>query len=93
MTFLKSVIRTTEGAAGLLLLSLLVAIALSATLISPGDPLDIAGPPLVEPFTLTSFPLGTDTLGRDVLAGIVHGARTSLLVGLAAAAAATRASA
>ena len=46
---------------------------------------------MVEPFTLTSFPLGTDTLGRDVLAGIVHGARTSLLVGLAAAAAATTA--
>src|SRR5262249_7531485 len=31
-------------------------------------------------------PLGTDRLGRDVLAGIVHGARTSLAVALAAAA-------
>jgi peptide/nickel transport system permease protein len=88
MTFLKSVICTAEGAAGLLLLCLLAAIALSATLISPGDPLNIAGPPLVEPFTLADLPLGTDTLGRDVLAGIVHGTRTSMVVGLAAAAAA-----
>ena len=28
------------------------------------------------------LPLGTDTLGRDVAAGIVYGARVSLLVGL-----------
>ena len=32
------------------------------------------------------FPLGTDRLGRDVLAGLVHGARASLAVGIAAAA-------
>ena len=29
-------------------------------------------------------PLGTDILGRDILAGIAHGARVSLLVGVAA---------
>ena len=28
--------------------------------------------------------LGTDDLGRDLLAGVVHGARTSLLVALSA---------
>jgi peptide/nickel transport system permease protein len=32
------------------------------------------------------FPLGTDSLGRDVLAGLVHGSRVSLLVGVVAAA-------
>jgi peptide/nickel transport system permease protein len=33
-----------------------------------------------------SVPLGTDRLGRDVLAELFHGARTSLVVGLATAA-------
>ena len=28
------------------------------------------------------FPLGTDTLGRDIAAGLVHGARVSLLIGV-----------
>jgi peptide/nickel transport system permease protein len=36
----------------------------------------------VPPFTLPTVPLGTDALGRDVLAGIIYGARVSLLVGL-----------
>ena len=51
----------------------------------PGDPLSIVGPALVPPFTDASFPLGTDRLGRDVLAELVHGARASLAVGIAAA--------
>ena len=38
--------------------------------------------PFLPPFTMAGLPLGTDALGRDVLAGIVHGARVSLLVGL-----------
>ena len=32
------------------------------------------------------FPLGTDSLGHDVLSGLVHGSRASLLVGISAAA-------
>ena len=31
---------------------------------------------------MDGLPLGTDALGRDVMAGLVHGARISLLVGL-----------
>jgi peptide/nickel transport system permease protein len=38
--------------------------------------------PFLPPFTLAKVPLGTDALGRDVMAGIIHGARVSLLVGL-----------
>ena len=30
------------------------------------------------------LPLGTDTLGRDIAAGLVHGARISLLIGVVA---------
>src|SRR6056297_3319926 len=38
--------------------------------------------PFLVPFSTDGFPLGTDTLGRDVAAGLVHGARVSLIVGL-----------
>jgi peptide/nickel transport system permease protein len=51
-------------------------------LLYPGDPFRLAGPPLQPPGG--KFLLGTDTLGRDVAAGIAHGARTSLLIGVCA---------
>ncbi|MBN7756901.1 ABC transporter permease [Nitratireductor aquimarinus] len=74
-----------EGVAGLCLLVLLAAMALAAPLLFPGDPLVIVGRPLTAPFTDPTLPLGTDRLGRDVAAGLMHGAQTSLLVGLATA--------
>jgi peptide/nickel transport system permease protein len=36
----------------------------------------------VRPWTEPGFLLGTDTLGRDILAGLVYGARISLLIGV-----------
>ncbi|CDN54534.1 Binding-protein-dependent transport system inner membrane component family protein 28 [Neorhizobium galegae bv. officinalis bv. officinalis str. HAMBI 1141] len=88
MKLLRNLIRTPEGAIGLGILVALVLVALFAPALSPGDPLRIAGRALLPPFTDPAFPLGTDRLGRDVLAGIIHGTRTSLAVGLAAALAA-----
>lgn len=70
------------------LLVALLAVAALAPAIAPGDPLDMVARPLLAPFADPAFPLGTDQLGRDVLAGLVHGARVSLAVGTAAAAAA-----
>src|SRR5690606_26681216 len=58
---------------------------LVAPLLFPGDPMRIAGPPLLAPFQDMALPLGTDRLGRDVLAGLFHGARTTLAVSLASA--------
>ncbi len=82
--FLRS-LRTGEGLAGWIILTLLVAAALFAPLLFPGDPLRIVASPLLAPFENGAFPLGTDRLGRDVLAELFHGGRTSLIVGLAAA--------
>lgn len=69
---------------GLALLVVILAMAALAGVIEPGNPLRRAGPPLVWPFTNASVPLGTDQLGRDILAGLLHGARISLLIGIVA---------
>ena len=66
---------------GVLLLVLVFGVALLAPVLYPGDPLDMAGPALKWPGEHPGAPLGTDSLGRDIAAGIFHGARISLLVG------------
>lgn len=85
MSFVARLLRSPEGLAGLLLLALPVLAALTADLFFPADPLSIAGPALLQPFADAAHPLGTDRLGRDVLAGLIHGARASLAVGIATA--------
>ncbi|ODT32076.1 MAG: peptide ABC transporter permease [Kaistia sp. SCN 65-12] len=87
MSGLARFFRKPETVAGGLILAVLGAIALAAPALFPGDPQAIAGPPLLPPFRDWALPLGTDRLGRDMLAELVHGARASLAVGLAAAAA------
>jgi peptide/nickel transport system permease protein len=59
-----------------------VLMAATAHWLYPGDPFRLAGKPMSPAFG--DFLLGSDTLGRDVAAGIVHGAKTSLLIGLIA---------
>src|SRR5262249_2816650 len=54
-----------------------------APLLAPADPLAFVGAGFQPPGT--QFLLGTDHLGRDVLSGVLHGARVSLLIGLVAA--------
>ena len=67
---------------------LLVCIAL-VMLLGPGlygvKPFDIMGAPFTEPFTDRKLWLGTDYLGRDILAGMLVGGRATVMVGLAAA--------
>ncbi|MEO8133774.1 MAG: ABC transporter permease [Betaproteobacteria bacterium] len=68
-------------------LVVVVAIALMV-LIGPHvyavDPFDITGGPLTPPLDSVN-PLGTDVLGRDILAGLLHGGRPTLIVGFVAA--------
>jgi peptide/nickel transport system permease protein len=69
--------------ASALLLLLLVA-GVSAPWVAPLDPFAMSATPLRRPGV--DHPFGTDDLGRDVYSGVVHGARTSLYVGVVAAA-------
>jgi peptide/nickel transport system permease protein len=66
---------------GALLLTLALGVALSANWFFPGDPLDMVAAPYQWPGADRGFPLGTDLMGRDLLAGLFHGARVSLYVG------------
>jgi peptide/nickel transport system permease protein len=63
--------------------------AVLAPLLSPADPLhnsllDRLTPPMWAAGGTPRYPLGTDTLGRDVLTRLLYGARVSLLIGLSA---------
>jgi peptide/nickel transport system permease protein len=79
-------VRSPSALAGGLLLAAILAMAASAGWWYPGDPLDMVAEPFLHPFVQADYPLGTDMLGRDLLAGIVHGARVSLLVAVVATA-------
>ena len=56
--------------------------ACSVPMLFPNSPWRMVQRPFLPPFTLSTVPLGTDALGRDVFAGMIFGARVSLLVGL-----------
>jgi len=61
---------------------------LALTLVAPHfyrvDPFDLAGAPATRPGE-SGFLLGTDFIGRDVLAEIIHGGKATLTVGLVSA--------
>ena len=81
----RRLLRSPEALLGLAMIVLFAGAALLAPWLFPRDPLAIAGPPLLAPFSDAALPLGTDRLGRNVLAGLFHGARASLAVSVAAA--------
>ena len=74
---------------GSLVLALVIGAALAAPWVAPHDPakqslLRRFTPPVWQAGGNASYLLGTDQVGRDVLSRIVHGARISLMVGVAA---------
>lgn len=77
---LRRLLRTPAALTGSLLLLLVLAMAASAGWLFPGDPLDMVAEPFLRPGADPAWLLGTDMLGRDLLAGIFHGARVSLLI-------------
>jgi peptide/nickel transport system permease protein len=71
------------GVLGLILLLLVLLTAIFGPMLYSVSPFELLGRKFTPPGQ--KFFLGTDYLGRDVLAGIIQGSRTSLLVGIMAA--------
>lgn len=74
---------------GAIVLIVVVVAALAAPWLIDRDPLRIVYRPEIWPFTNAKYPLGTDSLGRDIFAMVIFGARTTLLIGFIAALTAT----
>jgi peptide/nickel transport system permease protein len=81
--------RNRAALVGLVLVIAVIGVALAAPWIYPRNPLRIVGRPEIWPFIDQRFPLGTDSLGRDIAAMVAYGARTTLLIGLCASLTAT----
>lgn len=70
------------GWIGIILLGLVILMALLAPVIYPASPWEMTGVPFARPGEM-GMVLGADTLGRDIASGVMHGARVSLLIGVA----------
>ena len=70
--------RGVAGKFGLACVVLTLGAALFGPLLAPHDPFAITGGSLVPPSA--GHWMGTDALGRDVLSGVLYGARTSLVI-------------
>src|ERR1043165_5201879 len=81
--------RQNAGAvAGLVVIVVLVLLALFADVVAPPSPVltnnqVFLKPPFWQEGGALAYPLGTDAIGRDILSRLIHGARLSLLIGLA----------
>ena len=74
--------------AGLAIVVLVLLVALFAPLLAPYAP-DLTNsavflkPPAWQQGGAWAYPLGTDAIGRDILSRLIHGARLSLVIGIA----------
>lgn len=87
--FVRMLRHDTLALFGLMLVALWLGLALLGPAIMQSNPnkqnlSETLLPPAWQPGSVASHPLGTDHLGRDILTRIVYGARTSLVIGLAA---------
>lgn len=78
---LLGMLRTPGGAIGLVLVAFATTVGLLAGILGGADPFVADAEPLTPPSAV--HPLGTDDLGRDLTALVVHGLRTSLMIGAA----------
>lgn len=82
IAFCRRFARNRASLSGLLILIAIVIVAIAGPFVHQESPFELAGQPFLPPFG--RYPLGTDMLGRNELAGIIYGARTSLVIGLVA---------
>lgn len=74
--------RTLPGMVGLAMIGVTILGAVLAPLLGTTDPAALTGPVLAPPSR--DHPMGTDALGRDLYSAVLFGARTSLLIAVAA---------
>lgn len=77
--------RNRAAVGGLAIVCCVVVIAIIAPMLFAEDPLYIVAPPDLWPLEDPRYPLGTDSIGRDIASIIFHGARTTLAIGIVAA--------
>lgn len=82
MSFFSRFAQNRGALVGLIILLLMIAMAVLAPLLFPESPWRMVQRPFLPPFSQDGFPLGTDTMGRNVASGLMHGAWVSLLIGL-----------
>jgi peptide/nickel transport system permease protein len=87
----RKLLRSPTALAGALVLVVITGAAVLAPHVAPHDPARQSlirrfTPPLWAPGGNPAYPLGTDQVGRDILSRMIHGARVSLTVGVAAVA-------
>ena len=76
--------RHLAGVMGIVIVLAVLVMAIMAGWIFDHGPWDLVARAFLRPGDDPSYPLGTDMLGRDVIAGIFFGARISLLIGIVA---------
>lgn len=77
--------RNPAGMLGLFCLLLVIGVTFIGPFFYGVDPFEIIWAPLTPPGEEMTIPLGTDNLGRDMLAGLIAGGRATLAVGFTAA--------
>jgi peptide/nickel transport system permease protein len=88
----RRLVRSPGGLLGLVLVVLVVLVAIFAPILSPHDPakqniVHRLKPPFWDQDGSMEHPLGTDSVGRDLLSRVIYGSRISIFIGLAATAA------
>ncbi|WP_163575667.1 ABC transporter permease [Halomonas faecis] len=81
MSFFARFAQNRGALIGLIILAVIVAMAALAPFLYPESPWRMVQRPFLPPLEMNGFPLGTDTMGRNVAAGLMHGAWVSLLIG------------
>lgn len=82
MSIWKSILTRPDALVAIALLLVAGSAALLAPVLFPDGPWRMVARPFQLPFQDMNRPLGTDALGRDMLAMMMYGARTSLGIGL-----------
>ncbi|WP_299310962.1 ABC transporter permease [uncultured Halomonas sp.] len=82
MSFFARFAQNRGALIGLIILVTIILMAITAPLFFPESPWRMVQRPFLPPLEVDGFPLGTDTMGRNVAAGLMHGAWVSLLIGL-----------